>query len=249
VLGSVSVEVERVERGVEAIVIDGVSIVGFRFDEGQCLLQMKLFDKDDQEVLTVVDNELTYFVDTPDTWDFEFVSGKLTVRSGPREILVVIQFKPPNALVIPRETFFTMVSRFRFGRTELLSSTGPICSPVLALHFASSGTRTARQFFSDLGTFRRTASWRTAGRTFPGADSTAKPTSLTYEQGAGSRKPCSAPPPLRKTTPSTKRDVGGNRPVRTQYPAEFSATFGDQRDQRADQPVLWQSTHLDPANA
>jgi trigger factor len=106
VLGNVSVEVERVERGVDAIVIDGVSLVGFRFDDGECLLQMRLFDKDDQEVLTVVDNELTYMVDTPDAWDFEFVSGELTVRSAPREILLGIRFEPPRTVVISRGNLF-----------------------------------------------------------------------------------------------------------------------------------------------
>ena len=119
VLGDVSIEVERVERGVDAIMIDGVPLVGFRFDEDQCFLQMKLFDKDDREVLTVVDNELTYLVDTLDTWDFEFVSRKLTVRSAPREILVRVEFKPPNAVVISRGILqLSRLSRSRFGPME-----------------------------------------------------------------------------------------------------------------------------------
>jgi hypothetical protein len=96
-----AIKVEKVERGIDAIVIDGVPIVGFRFDDGQCLLQMRLFDRDDHEVLTVVDNELTYSVDT---WDFEFVGRQLTVRSAHREILVELQFRPPTTLAVSKGT-------------------------------------------------------------------------------------------------------------------------------------------------
>lgn len=98
-----AIEVDRVEFGVDAIMIDGVPIIGFRFSDGQCLLQMNLFDENDNEVLTVVDNELTYSVEA---WDFEFEGTELTVRSESRKILVKVDFRPPNTVGIARGNLY-----------------------------------------------------------------------------------------------------------------------------------------------
>jgi hypothetical protein len=95
--------IEGVDNAITAIMIDGVPLVGFSFEDGHCLLQMTLFDEDDNEVLTVVDNELTHSVDT---WDFEWVGTELTVRSAHRKILIKIRFEPPNRVSISRANLF-----------------------------------------------------------------------------------------------------------------------------------------------
>lgn len=94
-----SIEVNRVEAGIDAIMIDEMPIVGFRFEGQQCLLQMNLFDENDEQVLAVIDSELIYAMGA---WDFEFVGRTLTVRSAPSEILVEIDFDPPKIISIRR---------------------------------------------------------------------------------------------------------------------------------------------------
>jgi hypothetical protein len=93
------------ERDFAAIVIDGVPIVGFRFDDdGQALLQLRLYDAQNNLLLQVVDGELVYRVDI---WDIEFVGNVLTVRQKERDILLKIKLDPNKNLVeIDRGTLY-----------------------------------------------------------------------------------------------------------------------------------------------
>jgi trigger factor len=84
------------ERDFAAIMIDGVPMVGFRFVHGRALLQLNLFDAENNLVLQVVDNELIYSVDI---WDVEFKGSVLTIRQKERHILLRIRFDPENNMV------------------------------------------------------------------------------------------------------------------------------------------------------
>lgn len=98
-----TVETSALGHDAVAVMIDGQPLIGFRFEDGQCLLQLRLFDESNQLVLQVVDNELIYSV-AP--WDIEFVGNTLTLRTGLGEIFIVIRFKVPGQIYIPRGRLF-----------------------------------------------------------------------------------------------------------------------------------------------
>ncbi|SDD36038.1 trigger factor [Mycolicibacterium neoaurum] len=100
-VGSVETRTER--RDVAAIVIDGHPIIGYRFEDEQCLLQMNLYDETNELVLQVCDNELVY---ATTRWDIEFVGSTLTVRNGLGDIYIEIRFRVPRQVYIPRGRIF-----------------------------------------------------------------------------------------------------------------------------------------------
>jgi hypothetical protein len=82
-----------------AVMIDGQRIVWFNFEDGNYLLNVRLFDSCNQLVLEVVQNELVYSIDP---WDIELVGRRLTIRSAPRNIYIDCLFAPPNGLILER---------------------------------------------------------------------------------------------------------------------------------------------------
>lgn len=82
-----------------ALMIDGQSLVGFNFEDGQCMLNLNLYNDANEPVLQVIDNQLTYSVGN---WDVEFVGSTLTVREGLGKIFVEVEFLPPNLVRVPR---------------------------------------------------------------------------------------------------------------------------------------------------
>lgn len=94
ILGSVAFTMP--ERDFAAIIIDDHPIVGFKFEDGQALLQLALYDGQNNLVLQVVDNELVYSVDL---WDVEWVGSVLTIRQQERDILLRTKFVPGENLV------------------------------------------------------------------------------------------------------------------------------------------------------
>jgi hypothetical protein len=90
------------DRDFAAFVIDGMPMVGFRFGDGQALLQLRLFDATNKLVLQIADSELVYSVGL---WDIEFVGSVLTVRADSQEILLRAKFSPEdNSITIDRGT-------------------------------------------------------------------------------------------------------------------------------------------------
>jgi trigger factor len=93
-----------------AVMIDGVPLVGFRFEDGHYLLNVLLFDATNELVLQIADNELVY---SSGPWDVEFVSTRLVLRAAAREIFVDMVFEPPNRVRLER-------GRLLFNGMELL---------------------------------------------------------------------------------------------------------------------------------
>ena len=86
-----------------ALAIDDDALIGFKFDNSHCLLNITLFDENDNPMLKIVENELTYSVNT---WDIEFVGHSLIIREAQREILIDLLFEPPNKIKVQRGYFF-----------------------------------------------------------------------------------------------------------------------------------------------
>lgn len=86
-----------------AFAIDEEPIISFRLDNGHWLLNLNVYDKNDNLILLIVDNELIYSVSP---WDIELVGRNLTIREAQRRILVDILFEPPSKIKIQRGHFF-----------------------------------------------------------------------------------------------------------------------------------------------
>jgi hypothetical protein len=85
------------------ITIDDTVILGFRFEDGQPLINMRMFDENNKLILRVRKNQL---VTTTDIWDQTLVGTKLTMHQARRSILLVIDFQAPDKIVIERGQFY-----------------------------------------------------------------------------------------------------------------------------------------------
>jgi hypothetical protein len=86
-----------------AFAIDEDLIIGFRLDNGHWLLNLNVYDKNDNLIMLIVDNELIYSISP---WDIELVGRNLIIREAQRKILVDILFEPPSQIKIQRGYFF-----------------------------------------------------------------------------------------------------------------------------------------------
>lgn len=82
-----------------ALAIDDDFLISFRLDNGHWLLNLNAFDKNDDLILQIIDNELTYSI-IP--WDIELVGHDLIIREAQQKILVDLLFEPPSRIKIQR---------------------------------------------------------------------------------------------------------------------------------------------------
>lgn len=81
------------------VLVDGVPLINFIMDGGNLLLNMVLFDQNNEVVLQIMNNELFYSVRP---WDVEIEGRRLTIREKARHFLVSILFEPPNKITIDK---------------------------------------------------------------------------------------------------------------------------------------------------
>ncbi|PZD93015.1 cell division protein [Paenibacillus sambharensis] len=82
---------------VSMIMIDGVSLLGFRIEGTNLLIHANVFDRHNQLILQIYDNELVYSISP---WDIEFKGNKLTIREASRKILYSVRFDTPDRITI-----------------------------------------------------------------------------------------------------------------------------------------------------
>jgi hypothetical protein len=85
------------------LLIDDTPVVLFRVEDGQPLLTVQLIDSANRLLVQIIDSELVYWIRP---WDVEFEAQTLTVRSGPGDIFVSIEFDPPGGVSINRAHIF-----------------------------------------------------------------------------------------------------------------------------------------------
>jgi hypothetical protein len=81
------------------LLIDDTPIVFFKKQDGHLLLNVQLFNADNELVVQILDNQLAY---SATEWDVELVGRTLTVRGGAGDIFVRMTFEPPDRLLIDR---------------------------------------------------------------------------------------------------------------------------------------------------
>ena len=82
--------------------IDGQAMIRFRVEDEHLLLSMRVFDECNLQVLEIEDNELVYSI-IP--WDIELVKTTLIIRVAQRNILLEIEFLPPDKIKINKGRF------------------------------------------------------------------------------------------------------------------------------------------------
>jgi trigger factor len=74
-------------------------MLGFVLADGHLLFNLNLFDEYNHPILRIVNNWLAY---STSPWDIQLVGKRLIVRVAHRQILVDVQFEPPNKVRIER---------------------------------------------------------------------------------------------------------------------------------------------------
>lgn len=92
------------------IMVDGISLLNFIFVDGQLLLNVQLFDENNEIILYIKENQLVYGIES---WDIQMVGKTLTIRERARKILVNIIFETPNKVIIDK-------ARILFKGAEIL---------------------------------------------------------------------------------------------------------------------------------
>jgi hypothetical protein len=99
-----------------ALAIDEDSLISFRLDRGNWLLSLNMFDKNDDLMLLITDNELIY---STIPWDIEFVGHNLIIREAQGNILVDILFELPSRIKIQRGHFLHNGIEIKIKRDSL----------------------------------------------------------------------------------------------------------------------------------
>lgn len=81
------------------LVIDATPLIIFRISQGKLFLSFIAHDEDNNLILEIDDNEITY--DT-NLWDVEWVGPALTIREARGRILLKLVFSPPNEIRITK---------------------------------------------------------------------------------------------------------------------------------------------------
>lgn len=82
-----------------ALMIDGIPLIEFVIQDNHILLNINLFDKYNNRLLSVSNNQLIYNVFN---WDIQLIATRLIIREGAGNILLELNFQPPNAISITR---------------------------------------------------------------------------------------------------------------------------------------------------
>lgn len=84
------------------ISIDGIPLIGLILADNHLLLNLVVFDEFNSPILHIKNNQLFY---STSPWDIQLVGKKLTIREAHKKILIEIEFKPPNKVIINKGRF------------------------------------------------------------------------------------------------------------------------------------------------
>ena len=82
-----------------AIMVDGVPLVSFDLEDGHLLLNLTLYDHQNDVVMVIKRNILIY---SSNPWDIQLVGRNLIIREAARSIFIDMTFEVPNKIAINR---------------------------------------------------------------------------------------------------------------------------------------------------
>ncbi|EGH6208187.1 cell division protein [Salmonella enterica] len=85
------------------VMVDGIPLLAFIIQDNHILINMNLFDRANNPLLKIVNNQLIYNVTT---WDIQLTARTLTIREKARKILLELEFIPPNKIEIRKGSLF-----------------------------------------------------------------------------------------------------------------------------------------------
>jgi trigger factor len=85
------------------ILIDRFPFIGFKVVDELLILDLQLFDQNNHNLIRIIKNELVFVADL---WDVQFVGKKLTVRKGMGDIILDIDFNPPNKIIVNKAQIY-----------------------------------------------------------------------------------------------------------------------------------------------
>jgi trigger factor len=93
----------KTDEGLTAVIpisVDDFDLIAAFFDaDGRLYLSAAILDEFNLPILRIHENQIVY---ATDGWDIEFTGSVLVLREAARKILLNIEFKPPNAILIER---------------------------------------------------------------------------------------------------------------------------------------------------
>lgn len=84
------------------LMIDEIPLVAFLLTDGHLLLNLNLFDENNEQILRICNNQLWY---STNPWDIELKGKNLIIREASHNILIDITFNMPNQITINRGRF------------------------------------------------------------------------------------------------------------------------------------------------
>lgn len=104
------------------VMVDGIPLIAFVIQDGHILLNVHLFDRANNLLLTIINNQLVYNINA---WDIQLVGTKLTIREKERVILLELDFQPPNRVDVTRGSLFCNGVEFKIeGKDVKINESG-----------------------------------------------------------------------------------------------------------------------------
>ena len=85
------------------ILIDGIPIVGCKFEDRNLLLNLIVFNQFNECIMRIVDSQMVY---KTDIWDVTLIGAVLTIRERKGKILLELEFCPPSKIVIKQANLY-----------------------------------------------------------------------------------------------------------------------------------------------
>jgi hypothetical protein len=98
-----SINKEDFEESTAPILIDLIPVIEIKFEENRPLISIRMYDKSNNLILHVEENELSYSVNQ---WDVEWTQNILIIREELGKIRLKIKFIPPKMIKILSGRFY-----------------------------------------------------------------------------------------------------------------------------------------------
>ncbi len=113
-----------------AISVDNTSLISFSLIDDHLLLNVSAFDEDNNLILTISNNRLSYSISP---WDITFIGTRLIVRDGSGKFFIDITFLPQNKIKFNRGRILYNKVDIRINSQYIaLANDGRILSKCLA---------------------------------------------------------------------------------------------------------------------
>lgn len=119
-----------------AIAIMNESLLSFRFEQQALLLSMILKNEEDEIIFLIDDSEMIF---STKQWDIDFVGRVLTIRKEIGQILLQIEFRPPNRVLVRRANFWNKGHNIDIKGPEMAFNKLPVLVAGNKMHDARYG--------------------------------------------------------------------------------------------------------------